>query len=312
LDVSDPDGELRRPDGPLWTCGQRLWLRLGFAGSVAAPLPPLVLTDGGETAPVWARRRQRWLRSHPTAQVRGADLTRIVNGGDLSLAGPVGGTMMRESARLLGLAKVDVPLSNSWPVGQDAPTPVNGAWPNSPLTALADLWTGIGCAVWVNRLGALEPRPLEAAQAVAAVIEASEVFTLTLGGGSRPVNTVVATGTREDGSAIVGRAETSVGPFRADGPYGTVSRRVSDSAAKTIWDLTRVAQTELWRETLALSRLVTARAHPAALLPVDPLDQVTLLDPAGRSWTGQVVGLKHDAGSSSEVTIRVPWEDRPW
>jgi hypothetical protein len=312
LEVSDPDGSLRRPDGPLWTCGQRLWLRLGFAGCGTVPLPPLLITAAGETTPRGGWRRQRWLEAHPTARVEAVDLTQLIDDAVLPLAGPTGVGLAAETARLLALARVDLPVAPNWPAGGDAPTPATGVWPDNPLSALADLWGLAGCAVWVDRLGMAAPRAIDPVGGPLATLEAGQVASIALGGGARPRNVVEARGTTEDGTAVAGRAETLTGPYATSGPYGRVGRVVTDSAAKTPLALTDVAEAALRKETAAASRTVTATVHPAVAALVDPLDPVAVEDPRRRRWVGQTVGLEHFFGGPSKVTVRVPWDAAPW
>jgi hypothetical protein len=213
--------------------------------------------------------------------------------------------MVDETVRLLAAAGVDLPVTKEWwdPSMTVRPVKATATYDDNPLSALADLWALMGAAVWVNRDGQLEPKPLDPS-AVPAVVRASEVYELGWEPAAQPCNRVIVTGSDEGNAPLRGVAQVTVGPYRVDGPYGVRTRREQMSVAKTQAAVDQAARTYLWSELGGMSRLVTARVHPAVGLRLDVLDEVTLVTPDRRPVTGQVVQLDHTLGDASTVTIR--------
>ncbi|MDR1214452.1 MAG: hypothetical protein LBK54_10285 [Propionibacteriaceae bacterium] len=312
MTVADPDGSLRQSGGPLWTAGQTVWARVRFDGSAWCPLPPARLSDAGGDQVRWVTRRRVPMGQHDAADVTGDDLTALIERGSWSgLLGPAGLSMVDETVRLLAAAGVGLPVAMAWwdPSMQSRLVRATATYDTNPLSALSDLWALMGAAVWVNRDGQVEPRPLDPVTDPWP-IRVDEIFELALDGSAEPRNRVVVTGSDEANNPIQGMAEVKTGLWAVDGPFGVNTRREQMSIGKDVATLTRAAETYLWQEIGSMTRTLTASVHPAVGLRLDVLDPVVITDPDRKRWAGQVIGLDHQLGGPSTATIRVPEEAR--
>lgn len=304
LTVADPRADIADgPDAPLGWMGQRIIASAGFAHrgrELRVPMGQWRIDDPGTEPARWAEYGTMLVQRGTVASPTGADLLSLLEDDLPWLTGPrAGGTVWSEVVRLV---EDRIPIADTW-AGLEPLTsvPASVVYEQDRLTAICDLLATIGAVAWVNRAGALEPRPAVPIEVAWDVPATAVVRPLMMGGREGLFNRVIVTGSDDDGTEMRAVASETEGPFSVTGSFGVSTKTYSNPLAKTQGALDATARTYLRQgiEGRAVRWLIDLAVPNYAL---DPLDLVRVTLPDGRRVTGPVVGLTRGP-SSMQVEI---------
>lgn len=304
LTCPDPTASLAEgPDAPLGWMGQRLIGRAGFTHrdrSLTVPLGQWRIDRPDPDAPTWTPYSDAMMvRRGGQVQVDASDLLSLLEDDLPVLTGPLpGGTIQSEVVRLVAGR---LPVASEWPVSAQKRAPAQ-VYADNRLTAICDLLATVGAAAWVNRAGALEPRPLERAGLDWVIPTAAVEQARLLGGREGLFNVAIVTGTDDDGNELREVAQETRGQFSVHGTFGVVTRTFNNPLGKTRSALRLTAETYLRQGVEGRA----ARCEIRLTTPnwaVDVLDRVQLTLPDGTVVAGPVVALER---SPDTMSIEVP------
>ena len=311
LTVADPRADLADgPDAPLGWMGQQIIARAGFRHrdrELVVPLGQWLIDEPGTEPSRWTAYgppdEPMWVERGTDAQPAATDLLSLLEDDLPWLTGPrTNATVWSEIVRLV---EGRIPIADTWAgLAPTARVPAGVVYDGDRLTAICDLLATIGAVAWVNRAGALEPRPAEPVGIDWVIPADAIVAPLMRGGRDGLFNRAIVTGTTEDNEEIRAVASETSGPFSVDGPFGVVTKTFNNPLAKTQRSLDATALTYL-RQGIE-GRMVRWQVDLAVPnFALDVLDRVQLMLPDGQTVTGPVVALtRSQTGMQIEIPAR--------